>query len=57
MNECTKVCMYSLREKEKEKNVKIYTKLLDMVIPREITMVGEEEAFDFHFTNLHINEI
>lgn len=57
MNECIKVCMYLLREKEKEKNVKIYIKLLDMVIFREIIIVGEEEVFDFYFINLYINEI
>lgn len=49
--------MYSLREKEKEKNVKIYTKPLDMIIFRGITIVGEEEAFTFCYINLYIDEI
>lgn len=57
MNEWMQVYVYLLREKEKDKNVKIFTKLLDMIISKGMTIVGEEEALTFCYINLYMNEI
>lgn len=49
------ICVFT--EKEKDKNVKIFTKLLDMIISKGMAIVGEEEALTFCYINLYMNEI
>ena len=58
MNEQINVSVHVFAERERErKNVKIYTKPLDMIIFKGITIVGEDEAFTFCYINLYIDEI